>query len=111
MFELAKKEEDVKLYNFYKYLYCKRKYYQAVCLFMANKDIDCGDNNEKKERLLDPIERTIRKIEKLLSIHLQHAADLMIILNLHSSFLCMGMRKLISAENFLNISIKRYEKF
>jgi hypothetical protein len=67
------------------YLYCKRKYYQAVCMFLAHKNIDLGDS-EKEEKVLEPIEKFLKEVKSLLKKQMKEVLDLIIILNLHSSF-------------------------
>lgn len=75
---------DFKNYKKNLHLYCKRKYYQAVCKFYANKYLT-GDDNKDEPRL-NEIRKNLDLTSILLKTKMKTAHDLRIMLSIYSSY-------------------------
>jgi len=92
----AKENNNNSEFQEYFYFYRKRTYYQTISKFQQYKAK--GENTRDEQWLV--IEKQICKTKQLIS-KMKSADDLMIILHLSSSYCCMMMKRLISADNYL----------
>ena len=87
------------------HLYCKRKYYFAVCSFYKVKEMS-SDQEEEFEK----IEALITSTKILIKKKMKNAVDLIIMMSLYSSYAWMISRKLISSERDLKSAIQSFKR-
>ncbi|CAI2381411.1 unnamed protein product [Moneuplotes crassus] len=88
-------------------LYCKRKYYEIICLFKHTQDQEKSVIEEEMPK----VEKDIDSIKKLLSERMKRSiSDILIMLNLYSSKCLLMTRRLISSERDLHLAVMIFKE-
>ena len=106
MCEHAKQDQNEEEFKRYSYLYCKRKYFEAISHFKyAHAQEDSLSESEWKW-----VEKKLAEADALMQSKVRSSEDIRIHLRLATSFCCRVTRRLISAEREMNYALKLFKR-